>query len=56
MGGRDREPDKERVRMSVLRGEYGEGESDSVDGLCDAERGGAWKNGETKAAEAAGFP
>lgn len=27
--------------MSVLRGEYGEGEGDPVDGLCDTERGGA---------------
>ena len=27
--------------MSVLRGEYGEGEGDPVDGLCDAKRGGA---------------
>lgn len=45
MGGRDREPDEERVRVSVLRREYGKGESDPVDSLCDAERGGVEAGG-----------
>lgn len=48
MGGRDREPDKERIGMSVLRGEYGERESDPVDGLRNEERSGVEGSGAVK--------
>lgn len=39
MGGRDCQSDETGVRLSILCGEYGEGESNRVDGLCHEERG-----------------